>query len=559
MDTQRICGECGMHDASYLCGNMICGVSYCSKDHQELHWHRNHRDVCLQSIRFVTDNVSTHIDSEVTKKAGNFFKNIVSTQEPPNDESDAAFEAAKKTIDPAQETAVEKTEKKWEQTHMAKFKKVLEQMKEVVAAGKDDSDPASIALKAVKAIEPAGDDASSSRGFVKKYFIKLVRAGFKVTFAGGTVAAGAAAESATVVGIPLDTLVDVVATGLDVLIFGATVMQSIYTLGSTFLDIKEGLFNLLTFEGGPDGVVTAVDTMFGVLEKAGLKDRAQQFIGSIIGLFDQFIRWGAPLIGSLIGMAIPYDASITGRVIEFFLYPIKFFITKGWLLLRALWDLLPQSWASIFTNKEKLDNLMLAFVDIIKRLFPVDKSDDWKKKLLEGARKVTTTGFKLHPLVIVGVIKKSTVETRLAKGAEKAKQVSDFIDIRVTKWLDNTVIPNIDKISSIIRACMGLGFGCVYMFYAYTPDGAKRKLGILPQIIGIDVDDLSNCLANNDKARQAFVQDTATRRHEVREIMCDIPTPKGYAYILMCIEKGVELDMDVRANSIMYRKTIVLQ
>jgi hypothetical protein len=334
-----------------------------------------------------------------------------------------------------------------------------------------------------------------------------------------------------------------VAIALDVMIFASTVLEAVYGIVRGFVEIKDNLTVLLTFRGGLTGVQAAVDGIFELLDRLGLKRRAQQFMGSIIELFDRFIRWGAPVIGSVIGTAIPYDASATGRVIEFFLYPIKFFITRGWLLLIRAWNMLRSEWQEMIADRDKWNGLLLSLVDLIKRLFPGNTDASWKSRLIDKARDIGLGSARLNPLVVVGVVKRDKLDEAVIKAAEMSKKVSGYVDTVVSRWIDTLVIPNIERITATVQAAMGLGFGFIYMLYAYTPDGTRKKLGIATVAISLDVSALSAHLARSPDARSAFIADTDRRLHEIRAAMCATPSDAAMQFIAVCAQVGVPLDV----------------
>ena len=41
-----------------------------------------------------------------------------------------------------------------------------------------------------------------------------------------------------------------------------------------------------------------------------------------------------------------------------------------------------------------------------------------------------------------------------------------------------------------------------------------------------------------------FVGDTDQRLHEIRQIMCQVPTEDGSAYIMLCVMAGVPVDLE---------------
>lgn len=585
-----VCEQCGA-PAALRCGNRVCGARYCSNACVVAHWFGGgHKEVCealaewvpaesqpLELGDFTQEEIGGLIsrlrgrdDSANEPSEGGLFSRLANRYAPKEDESPGVVKRLLGVLargdddgdgdidndnDPsgdkrlltdvdklrqlrsnaktARETG--KAEDLWKDTNGGKVTEVLKQMREVTRLAKDRKLDAAKPLANIKR-------AGSSFDLVKRFFAKVTLAGFKITFAGGKIAAGTGAETATVVGIPLDTLIDAIAIVLDVMIFAATVLEAIYGIIRSFIEIKNSLLAILSFSGGPRGVQRAVDNIFDSLEKIGQKKRAQQFIGSIIELFDRFIRWGAPIIGSVIGLAIPYDASIVGRVIEFFLYPIKFFITKGWLLLLAIWDVMPHSWQDIISDKDKLNALLVSFVDLIKRLFPVDEGETWKTRLVDKARSVSLNIAKLHPLVVVGVMPRDKLEIGADQLARFAKKGITYTDTLVTKWIDNLVIPNIDKITTTIQAALGLGFGFIYMLYAYTPEGTRKKLNISTAPAASSIDAIAAHLCESETARQVFLCDVDQRLHEIRQIMSEMPTKEGMKFLVVCTAIGVPLD-----------------
>ena len=568
----RVCEHCG-HEAGYNCGNRVCGARYCSIECQRADWLNGHRKVCKRLLAWMpvvddTEPVEGILDAlrgrkkdeDESASRGPLGK-LVDSYKVPEDKSTGVFsslmtminenkkpdatppvvlqdtgDVKKMTASDKTKDASESAESSWKRTKGGAMTSILSEMKAITKDAKDRK------FDSVKPLENIGDPLSSTE-LVKRFMTKVTLAGFKVTFAGAKVAAGAGAETATVVGIPLDTLIDAIATVLDVMIFAATVMESIYGIIRGFMEIKNHLVALLTFSGGPPGVQAAVDAIFNVLASVGLKNRAQQFMGSIVELFDRFVRWVAPVIGSVIGMVIPYDASITGRVIEFFLYPVKFFITQGWLLISKTWDLLPESWQQILVSRERWNELLISFVDILKRLFPVSADGEtWKSRLIDKAGRVGVKIINVHPLVVVGVISKERADKSISNVFEAGKKVSTYVDTIVSRWIDDLVIPNIDKITVLVQAALGLGFGFIYMLHAYTPDGTRKKLGIQSALdTAVPVSQIIAHLAESRSARTAFACDPEARRRELLAIMQQQPPRSldAMQYAVLCIEAGV--------------------
>lgn len=573
----HVCWQCGA-EAKWICGNRVCGAQYCSVECQRLHWTSGHGTVCKALLQWIPgrdyDTTAEPVEGIVDFLRGksakseddpNALQRLVSRYDVPEDKSSGVFtklstllknkdtaaadddgtekrlldstddvkrlRASKKTAD-----ATESAEETWKRKSGGAMTEVLHQMRDITKQAKDRK------LDTVKPLESMNGPLSST-DLVKRFMTKVAIAGFKVGFASAKVAAGSGAETATVVGIPLDTLIDAIAVALDVMIFAATVMESIYGIIRSFVEIKDHLVMLLTFSGGPPGVQAAVDALMGVLAKLGLKGRAEQFMGSIVELFERFIRWVAPVIGSVIGLAIPYDASITGRVIEFFLYPVRFFISEGWLLISKTWDLLPESWQAILSSRERWNELLVAFVDMIKRLFPSGDGDTWKSRLIDKAKHAGIKIFNVHPLVVVGVISRERVDKSLSNVFDTSKKVSNYVDRTVSSWIDNLVIPNIDKISVLVQAALGLGFGFIYMLHAYTPDGTRKKLGIAaPLDSPTTAVHIALHLSTDATARDRFVLDPEARQREMLSILSQPqPTLNEMQFLAVCSQLGLRV------------------
>jgi len=430
----------------------------------------------------------------------------------------------------------ESAESDWKRQNGSRLLATITEMRSVVGMVKRNSKDVSEAMSAV------ADDAAN-RGFVRKYLTKLTIAGFKVAFAGAKAGAGAGAETATVVGVPLDTIVDAVAVALDALIFASTTTASVVGMAQTFGAIKDSIMAMMSFDGGLPGCAANVDALFVALERAGLKKRAQEFMGSLVSLFERFVKWGAPIIGSVIGLAIPYDASITGRVVEFFLYAVTLANDKGWPLISRLWSILPSGWQALIASKARLSEFFVSFVDLMKHLFPAG-TDNWKSRLIDKTRAFGVSSLSLHPLVVISG-KRAVVRDRLTKGAEMTKAAAAAIDRKVTQWLDAVLIPNMDKLVTVVHGAMGLGFSLIYAMHAYTPDGAKRtpKLSNVP--IDVDLPTLAAHLRTDNQCRANFAADVLAHRHQMCEAVREMPTRKGMLFVMMCIDAGIHLDPSV--------------
>lgn len=429
--------------------------------------------------------------------------------------------------------SVERAESDWKSRSGAQMVAILKEMRDIVGSVKDKNKTMDEAMNGVAA------DAAN-RGFVRKYLTKLFVAGFKVTLAGAKVGAGAGAETATVAGVPLDTVVEAVSVVLDALIFASSTTASVVGMAQTFGAIKDSVTAMMSFEGGLEGCAANVDAMFVALERAGLRGRAQEFMGSMMSLFERFVRWGGPIIGSVIGMVIPYDAGITGRVVEAFLYAVTVITDKAWSVLFRLWKLIPRSWRSIISDRKRMNEFFVGFVELMKALFPTGDTN-WKSRLIDKARAMGVASMSLHPLVIVSR-KRVMVKDRLTRGAEGAKKVVLKIDRKIAQWLDAVVIPNMDKIVSIVHGALGLGFSLIYAMHAYMPSGERRKLALAGLSIGLDVEALAAHMQTDADSRSRFVADTRLQQRRVREIMCDVPTRQGMLFIMLCIDAGIPLD-----------------
>lgn len=594
----HVCEWCGK-EAQLQCGNRVCGARYCNRECQTNDWRNGHRDVCKATLKWVqlprtdADDVGAPLDLDVSQAQINgLFSKLLGRDDPASQKKDnndgGLFSrlAGRYKVDSEHDTVVSKVlatvkrgdddgdgtidndkdeaaepklltdvnnlkqlrsnartakesgdaEDLWKETKGGAVTSILGEMREITRAAKNRD------LDVVKPLAKIGR-ADSSFALAKRFMAKIAIAGFKVTFAGGKVAAGTVAATATVVGIPLDTLIDAIAIVLDVLLFASTVLESMYGLIRGFVEIKDNLAGLLTFAGGPPGVQANVDNLFGVLQSLGLEKRAKQFMGSIGELFGRFIQWGAPVIGSVIGLAIPYDASITGRVIEYFLYPIKWFITKGWLLIRKIWDLLHESWQQVIQDKEKWNEMLAAFIDLIKRLFP-DEGESWKTRLIDKSTRMGINLSRVHPLVVVGVLKHDRLDQSLSNAADLSKRGVQYTDKLINGWIDDLVIPNIDKITTVVQAALGMGFGFIYMLYAYTPSGIRKKLGISAVTPTTTAAAIGAHMSQDADVWRRFVGDTDQRLHEIRQIMCQVPTEDGSAYIMLCVMAGVPVDLE---------------
>lgn len=412
---------------------------------------------------------------------------------------------------------------------------VLRQMKELTTAFKD-RDEAKLTRLA------SGSDATSTVALTKRMFAKVALAGFKVSLAGAKVGAGAGAETAVIVGIPLDTLVDAISLSIDVALFASTTLTSIFNIISSFNEVKTAMISMMRFEGGPSGVAAAVDSAFDQLERLGLRGRAQKMIGSLIGLFDRFIRWGAPLIGSLIGLAIPYDAAVVGRVLEFFLYPIKLFITRGWPLIQQAWDLVPGQWQQVLTDRDRWMQVCVGGLELIKRLFPTGDQRDWKDTVIERAQKIGVTALRFHPLVIIGVVSRERLDRTAERLGDAARTVGDVVDAQVNAFIDKVVAPNLDKIITVSQAALGVGFGLLYTLYRYSPDGTRKALGLPAAVPSAGVAAVAAHLCSDSAAATRFISDTEQRQHEIRTVMCRYPTLEGLAFLSICMQLGVPID-----------------
>lgn len=542
------CQWCGA-EATLMCGNIACNTSYCSEEHQRKHWVSGHGELCKTLMYWINTPddptpvpdeqlVGEFLDSLLSdqQQIGGILSNLIGRYKPSEDPPDEEVVAKLETVkDEAFSKAEEEATKAWKDKNGPKLSDVLGQMKSGIqsAKGKNKGE--------LESMIKVGSKQGANRSFAKIIIKKIALWGVKLGIASVKVGAGVAAATTTVVGIPLDTLVDAISVALDVAIFIATVLEAVYGIARSFLEIKDQFLALLTFNGGPQGSADAVDALFGLLEKMGLKRRAQQFVGSIVQLFDRVIQWSAPLVGSVISLVIPYDASITGRVVEYFLYATKFIVGKAWLLMKKLWDIVPERWQTILTDRDELSGLMLRFIEMMKRLFPTG-DDNWQSKAIKKVRSAATKAMSFHPLVVIGVLSMSKVDRRTTEIATTSEKSLLYINFKVNNWLDNVVIPNIDKVSMAIQAGMGLVYGLSYMLYAYTPDGTKRKLGIAAKI-DLQIDALCNNLMTNPKLRDEFAADVDRRHHEMRETMCQTPTAQGTQFIVMCIACGVDFDL----------------
>lgn len=598
----RVCVVCGA-EATLLCGSDLCGAAYCGREHQIWDWRDNGHGLVCQSLthwahdqpvarRAPTMELSQEEiggllgrlfgteddDKDKTARERNdenesgFFSRLVGRYKLKEDESDGVFSGLKEMFkageggDPpesgrltqstttlkqlkANTTTTRNTKRAedlWKETKGGEMTETLKEMKDLVVNARDKSDEAAAALKKAGA---TARKAGGSFGFVKRFLGKLAVAGFKVTVASGKVVAGVGTVVADVVGVPLDTLVDAVAIALDVAIFASTILEAVYGLARSFIEIKDNIMMLLTFSGGPPGAAAGVDSLFDVLDAAGLRKRAKQFMGSIVALFERVIRWGAPVVGSVIGLAIPYDAAVVGRVIEFFLYPIRWFISKGWLLISKVWSLLPESWQAFITDKDRWTELLVSLAELLKRLFPIEEEEEsWKRKLIRGLGAAQISVARVHPLVIVGLLDRDKVVEVSEKTHEKVITTVEYVDTYVNRWIDDVLIPNLSKIPVVVHGALGLSCGLIYMLYAYTPQGVRRKIGLPTkggtQSVGAALGQFRAHLVEDSETRARWTRDVDQRHHEMRQIMTDLPTPQGMAFIFICIEAGIPLDAD---------------
>lgn len=596
----RACVVCGA-EATLLCGSTLCGAAYCGAEHQRWDWRQNaHGEVCkvvtqwgeeqraaarpapvmelsqeeigglLGRLFGTEDDDANKTAQQKNDEEGGFLSRLVNRYKLKEDESDGVFDGLKNMFklgeggDPpetgrlTQNTTTlkqlkantkttrdtKRAEDLWRDTKGGEMTETLKEMKDLVKNAGQKSDEAAAALK--KAAE-AGKKAGGSFAFVKRFLGKLAVAGFKVTVAGGKIGAGVGTTVADVVGVPLDTLVDAIAIALDMAIFASTILEAIYGLIRGFIEIKNNLLQMLEFSGGPPGSAAAVDSVMDALEAAGLQKRAEQFMGAIVALFERLIRWGAPLVGSVIGLAVPYDASVVGRVVEYFLYPIRWFISKGWLLLNKVWSLLPDSWQAFITDKDRWTEMLVSLAELLKRLFPIaEEEETWKRKLITTLGKAQIQVARVHPLVIVGVLDREKVTDTSRKVQEKTIEAVEYVDTYVNRWIDTTLIPNLPKIPIIIHAAMGLSCAFVYALYAYTPQGVRRKIGLPTkggtQSVGAALCDFRAHLAEDAETRARWTRAVEQRQHEIRQIMCDLPSAQGMTFILICIEAGIPLD-----------------
>lgn len=568
----RVCETCGATDGVRRCAALVCGASYCSTGCQRTDWHNGHREVCklaqacissrlspatqyewsqedigglLDTIRGgsgrlvdrfrVKDNESGGVVSKLldfVRGGDNDGDGQIDAGDDDGDSEGALLTRIKdvKQLRANARTAVEsgKTDELWRDTKGGSISEVLKEMREVTRLAKERK------LDVAKPLGQLGK-AASSLDLVKRFAAKVTTYGFKVTFAGAKVYAGVGAEAGAVIGIPLDTLVDAIAIALDAAIFATTALESVYGIFRGFIEIHKHLEVLLTFAGGPPGVQAAVDALFDVLNSVGLGNRAKQFMGSIIEVFQRFILWGAPLIGSLFGL-IPYDAAIVGRVVEFFLYPVKFFISQGWPLIMRLWNLMPGSWQELILDRQRWNGLVVSFVDLLKRLFPVDDGGTWKTRLIQKATDIGLAVARVHPLVVVGVINRERLVDRTERASERLQEAVAYSDTVISGWLDNVVVPNVDKITATVQAAMGLGFGFIYMLHAYTPDGTRRKLGLLPSLsVKTPLQTIASHLQEDNDARQRLIADS----DRLQTLLLNRPTPEQQHFLMLCVYMGV--------------------
>ncbi len=521
------------------------------------HWNDDHGELCKEFAWWTADDVDY---SEPIEGLISTLRNIVSLGRGDDDEEESEPATKKDIASLKQNRATlmqlrrntisakrsKNSEDLYKQTKGGPMTQVLTEMRQATAMVKKGD---SKAIRAAMKAKPAG---RGGLALIKSWAAKFVLAGFKVTFAGGKIGVGAAGE-AVAFGMPLDTIVDGVAVVLDVMIFVTTTVETVIGVARSLASLKSGLESsvraLLTFNGGVSGVRTAVDNLMALAGKGGAKVVGKVF-GKLIQLYDRVIRWGAPVIGSVIGFIAVSDFSISGRVIEFFLYIAKFMLDKAFPLIEKAWKYLPDWGKDLITNKQRMTDFLASVVMWIRTNLFNAASSSWKYKLLDSTRRY---GYKIaswHPLVLVGIVKRKTLDERSRRVVEQIKKASKVLDRKMDAWLENVVIPNLGKIPIAIHAAMGLTTALFYLAYRYTPASYKKILSPA-KAAAADMDALFDHLHEDSDAQQRFaIDDAEERRHEVRAIMCDLPTPEGLQYVCGLIDVGVQLDADHPALSV---------
>jgi len=507
------CGRIGCtKEARYQCAGFGCTAVYCSQTCQRVAWSEDgHREVCGR-----VETIESFLGKWFSRKESD--KDFDAKHAPPpgevSDEQRAALERAAKRTQETSKTNI--------MTHLKPLAKIVKEHKgDIVAPAKDASKEALMSL-----------------------LKSVARTGFKVTLAGAKTVAGAAAEVADVTAIPFDEIVDAISTAINALIFAGTALKQFYDTVKAFMSVGEivpKLRALMRFDGGLPGCATAVDELFELFDKLGLKKRAQDFMGMIIGSFERFIRWAAPLIGSVVGLAIPYDATISGTVVEFFLYVVRFVLDEAWLLLLGLWEALPKSIRGFITNRDQWTSMLIGVANMLKKLFPPE-DDSWKGRAAAKLASAGLTVLRYHPLVIVSAKARAKVEELRETDPEKAKHLATTIDRKVNAWIDDKLIPNMDKLPTIIHGALGLGFSMVYMLYAYTPEGTKKRFRVTA-VVHPSAAAIACALCSSDEyARAEFTRDTEQRMHEIRAIMCEVPSAETVSYLAAVRAAGVPFD-----------------
>jgi len=510
-----------------------CGASYCSFEHQRTDWNEGeHREVCNAFQWWIggdndeeTEQQSVGADPVAPKKKP--FSLLPPPKADPNAaEPEMQLIAQAKTVTPATRIA----RQSWMQKYGALLMKILQQMRDLIRAGKKEkalTEPRKLSIQKI---------------LVKKWFAKIAIAGFQIGFNAVKLGGGIAAEVASV-GAPSDEIVEAIATAIDVLLFAATTMANVTRVVMSLVNVGSHAKAILSFNGGPEGMMRAVDDM---VATAGTK--GAQLVGSFVGLYDGFITWGAPLVGDLVGLCIPSDVAAVGRVVQVFL-TIVGTVAKmaAFGVMRLIWNILPTEWTNVLTSEENINGMLLGVVEFVRRVFPrdINKRPPGQRDIIEIGRRAFTTVARFHWLYIVGILKVETLDKTTRRIAQFTRNQLARIDHLANQWIDRILIPNLNKVSLTILSGFGMTYSILYMLSAYDSSGRKKnptKVETPPA--GAAVAAIRAQLTANESARVAFVADADQRLHEMRALLCSAPAAETLDYICTMIDAGVQLRAD---------------